>query len=92
MINVRCQRSDEDTATTLSQHKPTYEGLKRAVQSYHWWDERWEKVYPTKSVTMRLWMDYKGTPLDIARVHREIDLEFGEWAHISRILDKIQAS
>ena len=87
MIFVKSQRSDEDSAVILSQHKPTPSGLKSAFKSYSLWLERWSKVYPTQTCQMRLWMEFKGQNLDPDIACAAIEGEFGEWFHIKRIMD-----
>ena len=92
MIKVICQRSGQDSTSTLSQHRPTSDGLKSAEISYQWWNERWSKVYPTKQTKMNIWLEYKGVRLSTDHVREAINDEFGLWAHISRILDEISIS
>ena len=92
MIKVKCQRSDQDSPTTLSQHKPIYKGLKSAEKSYQWWYERWSKVYPIKQIMMNIWMEYNGVRLSTEQARKAINDEFGPWAHISSILDDISIS
>ena len=89
MISVKSQRSDEVSAVILSQHRPTFAGLRSAYVSYTWWVDRFSRVYPTKSCRMDLWMEYRGSVLDPDMVCAAINGELGQWAHVSKILDEM---